>query len=131
MKEIDYNISLPELQEYADEELYQILACAEKDKDEFYRAECTYWMCVMETDRRSDSGWLEYLDVKCLSNLFDKNHNAAFRLGNHYRMYKIENAMLAYSDKWVPHIFSIIEDDSLCAWKYFGLWKGIEDGIGN
>lgn len=100
-----------------------MLECAERDKDEFFRAECTYWMCKMEIDCRCDDKWTKYLDVKCISNIFDENHDIIFRLGYHYVIYEIENAMLIYNDKWVPYIFTIIEEDSRCVWKYFGIWK--------
>lgn len=46
MIEIDYNMSLIELQKYTDEELYQVLNCANQDKNEIFRAECTYWMQI-------------------------------------------------------------------------------------
>lgn len=77
----------------------------------------------MEIDRRCDDKWTKYLDVKCISNIFDENHDIIFRLGYHYVIYEIENAMLIYNDKWVPYIFTIIEEDSRCVWKYFGIWK--------
>ena len=123
MIEIDYNMSLIELQKYTDEELYQVLNCANQDKNEIFRAECTYWMCRMEIDRRNNNKWPDFLDVRCISNIFDEDHNIIFRLGNHYVLYEVENAMLVYCDKWIPYIFSIVEENSRCTWKYFGLCK--------
>lgn len=123
MIEIDYNISLIDLQKYSDEEVYQVLECANRDKNEFFRAECVYWMCRMEIDRRNNKNWPKSLDVRCISNIFDDDHNIIFRLGNHYVIYEIENAVLIFCDKWIPYIFTITEEDSRCVWKYFGLWK--------
>ena len=42
MIEIDYCMSLSELQELTVEEIYRIQKCAERDKDEIFRAECIY-----------------------------------------------------------------------------------------
>lgn len=119
MIEIDYNMSLIDLQKYSDEEVHQVLECANRDKDEIFRAECTYWMCWMEVNRRNNDKWPEHLDVRCISNIFDENHNIVFRLGNHYVLYEIENAVLVYCDKWIPYIFSLVEEDDKCTWKYF------------
>lgn len=123
MLKIDYCMSLVELQEYSDEEVYQVLKCAKQDKNEFFRAECTYWMCKMEIDRRHDDKCPEYLDVKCISNIFDESHEIIFRLGKHYRLYEIEKGILIYCDKLVPYVFNVDENDSRCVWKYFGIWK--------
>lgn len=103
-----------------------VVDCAKRDKDEIFRAECMYWMCRMEIDRRNDDKWPECLDVRCISNIFDEDHNIIFRLGNHYVLYEIDNGVLAYCDKWVPYIFTIDEKDSRCTWKYFGLWKDLQ-----
>lgn len=123
MIEIDYCMSLSELQELTVEEIYRIQKCAERDKDEIFRAECIYWMCRMEIDRRNNDKWSACLDVRCISNIFDEDYNIVFRHGNHYVLYEIEHAVLVYCEKWIPYIFTIIEDDSRCTWKYFGLWK--------
>ena len=48
---IDYCMSLIELQKYTDADIRKILECAERDKDQIFRAECTYWMCRMEIDQ--------------------------------------------------------------------------------
>ena len=123
MLEIDYYMSLIKLQEYTDEELYHVLECAEHDKNEFFRAACTYWMCIMEIGRRKDNKYLKHLDIKCITNIFDNNHEIIFRLGNHYKLYEIDKVIIVYSDKLIPYIFTIVEEDTRCVWKYFGLWK--------
>lgn len=126
MKGINYNISLPELQTLSDKELYQIFMYADRDKDNIFRAACTYWMCVMEINRKNHDIEPDCLEVKCLSNIFDSVHEVIFRLGNKYIMCAVDETMVVYDNKWVPYIFSIIEEDSRCVWKYFGVWGNDE-----
>lgn len=122
-KIFDYNISLIELQKYSDDDLKELLVVSQKDKDEVYRAACTYLMCIMESNRRINDEEPEWLDLKCIANIFDTEHEIIFRLGNKYRMYAMDDLMLVYNDRWVPYIFTIIEEDDKCIWKYFGMWK--------
>lgn len=123
LKEIDYCISLIQLQEYSDRDLEELQGYAQKDMDEYFRATCTYYMCRLETRRRKYDDAPENMDIKCISNIFDSEHEIIFRVGRHYRMYSVDRIMLIYDDKWIPYIFTIDEEDSRCVWKYFGVWK--------
>lgn len=123
LKEIDYYISLVQLQEYSNEELEELFVYAKRDMDYYFRAACTYYMCKIEIERRRYTGIPEELDVKCISNIFDSDHEIIFRIGRHYRMYLIDKIMLIYDDKWIPYIFSVEEGDSRCVWKCFSTWK--------
>lgn len=119
IKEIDYNISLVELQEYNDDELYHLFMYSDRYRKDIFRAACTYYMCIMEINRRKNEEPPEYLDLKCISNIFGSDREVIFRLGNKYRMYAIDNTMLVFNDSKVPYIFSIIDGDNRCIWKYF------------
>lgn len=122
LREIDYCLSLIQLQDYSDDDLKQLYTCAGMDQAELYRAACTYWMCRMEIDRRERDSEPENARVKCIHNIFDDEHEIIFRGGNYYWMYVIGAAILIYDSKWVPYVFSIIEEDTRCVWKYFTTW---------
>lgn len=123
MHEIDYNMSLADLQNCDDDELYHVFMYSDRDREELFCAACTYFMCVMEINCRNEEELPKCLDLKCISNTFDSDHEVVFRLGNKYRMYAIDDTMLVYDDNWIPYIFTIIEGDNRCIWRYFTLWE--------
>lgn len=125
-----YNMTLTELREYTDEELRQLLAYMEQERQSGvahgnpYRASCTYWMCVLERQIRKGSPILEHMDIKCIHNIFDTGQKYIFRRGNRYHMYQFDDTLLVFNDKREPYLFSKSEDDAKCIWKYFDLATG-------
>lgn len=117
--EINYGITLTQLQKYTDDELYKLFIYAKRDRDEIFHANCIYWMCTMEINRRKYDKWPVEMNVISYVNIYDEDHNTIFGFGNQYQMYIISGTILIYDDNLVPHIFSSIEDDARCVWKYF------------
>ena len=117
--EIDYSISLPQLQNLSDFKLHQLLLCAECEMEEIFRARCTYYMCVMESNRRNYDKWPCEMDVISYVNIYDEDKNVIFGYGGRYMMYVINGAVLVYDDQWIPHLFGSTEEDIRCVWKYF------------
>ncbi len=124
--EINYCLSLPQLQKYSDDDLCQLFMYASRDKEDNFRADCTYWMCVMEVNRRKYDKWPYEMDIISYVNIYDESQDVIFRYGNQYQMYVISGTVLVYDDDWIPHIFGSTEDDSRCIWKYFCVSR--EDG---
>lgn len=117
--EIDYSISLPQVQKLSDFKLRQLMLCAECEMKEIFRARCTYYMCFMENNRRNYDRWPCEMDVISYVNIYDEDKNLIFGYGDHYMMYVINGAVLVYDDKWVPYLFGSTEEDPKCVWKYF------------
>ncbi len=115
----DHYVSLSDIQKYSDNELYKLIMYSAKDKNESFRALCTYWMCIMETNRRKSDEFPVEMDVISYVNIYDENKNIIFRYGNSYQMYIIDGIVLIYDDNWIPYIFSYVESDDRCVWKYF------------
>lgn len=122
MGETDYYLSLIQLQTYSDEELYRLFMFSDRDRNTIFRAACTYFMCIMESNRRSEDGIeAEHMTVRCLANIFNPDHNLIFQLDGQYEMFAIDYTMIVYDKNWIPYIFTIIENDERCVWKYFGM----------
>lgn len=119
MIEIDYCMTLPQLQKLSDFNLRQLMLCAECDKEEIFRAKCTYYMCIMENNRRVYDKWPCEMDVISYVNIFDEDKNIIFGYGTHYMMYVIKGAVLVYDNQWIPYLFGSNEEDIRCVWKYF------------
>lgn len=117
--EIDYSISLPQLQNLSDFKLHQLMLCAECEMEEIFRARCTYYMCVMESNRRNYDKWPCEMDVISYVNIYDEDKNVIFGYGGRYMMYVINGAVLVYDDQWIPHLFGSTEEHIRCVWKYF------------
>ena len=117
--EIDYSISLPQLQNLSDFKLHQLMLCAECEMEEIFRARCTYYMCVMESNRRNYDKWPCEMDVISYVNIYDEDKNVIFGYGGRYMMYVNNGAVLVYDDQWIPHLFGSTEEDIRCVWKYF------------
>ena len=116
---IDYCISLPQLQKLSDFELRQLLLYSKCDMEEIFRARCTYYMCVMESNRRTYDKWPCEMDVISYVNIYDEDKNVIFGYGGNYMMYVINGAVLVYNDQWIPYLFGSDEEDIRCVWKYF------------
>lgn len=123
MEEIDYSISLMQLQGYSDEDLNILMEYSKKDKENDFRAACIYYMCMMDFQRRNEDSEQENMKVKCISNLYDEDSDKIFDFEKCYEMYSIDNIMLIYDGKMIPYIFDITEESNRCVWKYFGLWE--------
>lgn len=117
--EIDYCISLMQLQKYSDTELCQLFIYASRDKNDIFRADCTYRMCIMELNRRNHDRWPYEMDVISYVNIYDEDGEPIFGYGRQYQMFIIQGAVLVYDDGWVPYLFSSREEDIRCIWKYF------------
>ncbi|MCI9379865.1 MAG: hypothetical protein HFG88_02320 [Dorea sp.] len=87
--------------------------------EEIFRARCTYYMCVMESNRRNYDKWPCEMDVISYVNIYDEDKNVIFGYGGRYMMYVINGAVLVYDDQWIPHLFGSTEEDIRCVWKYF------------
>ena len=87
---IDYDISLIQLQEYTDYELCRLLMYSDRDRKDLIAAENVYWMCIMEINRRNDECPPNYIDVKCICNIFNSDHKILYRLGSRYQIYQID-----------------------------------------
>ena len=116
---IDYCISLPQLQNLSDFELRQLLLYSKCDMEEIFRARCTYYMCIMENNRRIYDRWPCEMNVISYVNIYDEDKNVIFGYGGHYMMYVINGAVLVYDDQWIPYLFGSDEEDVRCVWKYF------------
>ncbi|WP_289292298.1 hypothetical protein [Sporofaciens musculi] len=92
---------------------------ASRDKDEIFRADCTYRMCIMELNRRNHDRWPCEMDVISYVNIYDEDGEILFGYGRQYQMYIIHGSVLVYDDDWVPYLFSSREEDKRCIWKYF------------
>lgn len=119
MTEIDYCVSLSDIQNYTDDELSKLLMYACQDKKDIFRADCTFWMCIMEINRRKNDEWPVEMNVISYANIYDEAKNIIFKYGNPYQLYIIDGNVLVYDDNWIPYIFSYIEDDMRCVWKFF------------
>ena len=117
--EMDYCLSLPDIQKMSEYELRQLLICSKVDANNIFRAECTYYMCLMEENRRRYDRFPYEMDVISYVNIRDEDHEIIFGYGRRYSMYVIEGAVLVYDDNWVPYIFGSTEEDIRCVWKYF------------
>lgn len=122
MSEIPYELSLGDLQRLSDLEISKLMVSSDSArKNDVYRAECTYWMCIMEIHRRSrDELFPESVEVKCLESIYDQNV-LQFECGKTYTMYAVDCTMLIFTDDMRPYAFNIIDDDNYCVWKYFGI----------
>jgi len=117
--EIDYCISFIQLQKYSDTQLCQLFIYASRDKNEIFRADCTYRMCLMELDRRNHDRWPCEMEIIPYVNIYDEDGKMIFGYGKRYQMYIIHGAVLVYDADWVPYLFSCREEDFRCIWKYF------------
>lgn len=131
MTEIDYCISLIQLQKYSDTELCQLFICASRDKGGIFRADCTYKMCLMELDRRNYDRWPYEMDIISYVNIYDEDGDIIFRYGSRYQMYIIRGSILVYDDDWVPYLFSYRDEDTRCIWKYFCVSREDRTGYEN
>ena len=117
--EIDYCVSLSDIQKYTDIELCELFLYASQDKREIFRADCTFWMCVMEINRRKNDEWPVEMNVISYVNVYDENEKAVFKYGNPYQLFVIDGTVLVYDDNWIPNIFGCTENDEKWLWKYF------------
>lgn len=116
-----YEMSLGELQGLSDLEIYKLMIYSDRDrKNDIYRAECTYWMCILEINRISTDEFPESIEVKCLESIYDQGV-LKFECGKTYTMYAVDCTMLIFTDDMRPYAFNIIDDDNYCVWKYFGI----------
>ena len=116
---VDYCISLPELQQLSDYKLHQLLICSKFDMDDIFRAQCTYYMCLMESNRRQYDKWPHEMDVISYVNIHDEDGEVIFEYGKNYSMYVVNGAVLVYDNNWIPYIFGSTEEDMRCVWKFF------------
>lgn len=117
----NYDITLTEVRQYTDSELGLRIDISGAERKESYRADCVYWMCMMEKNRRDGEQTPEFMELKCIRNLFNEEQEYAFRLGNRYRMFEVGPVLLVFNEKLRPYLFTASENDKWCIWKYFSL----------
>lgn len=114
-----YNLTLPQLQAFNDFALNTLFMMADQDRTQNYRAKCTYWMCVMEINRREHDIFPESMILRCKGNIIDDGE-IIFERNNEYTLYAVDETMLVYNDDMRPYVFNMIDGDDMCIWVRFG-----------
>lgn len=115
-----YNISLPELQQFNDIALSTLLMYSDRDRATDYKAMCTYWMCIMEINRRDSDFFPESMEVRCKGNILDDG-KIRFKRDGIYTLYAVDQTMLVYDEEMRPVVFNMIDRDDMCIWTRFGM----------
>ena len=124
----DDDITLVTVRQYTNSELQDAIRYFCMERKVPYRAECIYWLCILEQHRRDGQIGMEYMDLKCVHNIFDEDREYIFRAGNKYRLHEVDNILLIINDKLKPYVFTAVEGDTRCVWKYFSLWTDNNPG---
>ena len=82
----DDDITLVTVRQYTNSELQDAIRYFCMERKVSYRAECIYWLCILEQHRRDGQIGMEYMDLKCVHNIFDEDREYIFRADTYCRL---------------------------------------------
>lgn len=113
-----HRMNLQEIQKCNSKEIEDIILYTDNIKKQDFRAECLYWMCMLEVNIRADQD-VEYTWIKCIANIRNKDGDIIFQYGKDYMVFVLGLVPIVFTGDLFPYIFSIKEEDHRCIWKYF------------
>ena len=110
-------MNLQEIQKCNNKQIEEIILHTDNIRKYDFRAECLYWMCMLEVNIRTDQD-VEHTWIKCIANIRNKDGDIIFQYGKDYMVFVLGLVPIVFTGDLFPYIFSIKEDHR-CIWKYF------------